>query len=225
MRGDDRPGMKKAEPVPMGRSTKFGDRKDGSREAGRDSNRSPRTGSMASRTDDRMPRRDDPAQKDRTTNSWYEAPRLGDAAFRAQRDALDHAQLALRKLAAQAHGEALTQLLSAWERRDAAMMPSAQELGNRVPSATRTAWSKALGQSPAGEPVVAMLRLEMASELPTPAEYLDARRALQLQLLTKRHDPTPAQSWGQDVAIVLSSGFDSGLARRLQNALKILLKP
>jgi len=65
----------------------------------------------------------------------------------------------------------------------------------------------------------------MASEVPTPAEHLNARRALQLQLLTKRNDPTPAQTWGQDAATVLASGFDAGQARRLQNVLKVLLKP
>ena len=46
-------------------------------------------------------------------------PRLGDAAFRAQRDAMEHAEMALRKLAAQAHGESLTHLLAAWEARRA----------------------------------------------------------------------------------------------------------
>ena len=64
----------------------------------------------------------------------------------------------------------------------------------------------------------------MASELPTPAEHLSARRLLQLQLLTKRNDPPPAQTWGQDAASVLASSFDAGLARRLQNVLKVLLK-
>jgi len=131
----------------------------------------------------------------------------------------------LRKLAAQAHGEALTQVLAAWEQRDAAQVPSAQELGNRVSAATRGAWTKALGQAPAGDASVALLRLEMASELPTPAEHLNARRALQLQLLTKRNDPAPVQTWGQDAATVLAGAFDAGLARRLQNVLKVLLKP
>ena len=65
----------------------------------------------------------------------------------------------------------------------------------------------------------------MASEVPTPAEHLTARRALQLQLLTKRNDPAPAQTWGQDAAAVLASGFDAGVARRLQTVLKLLLKP
>ena len=133
--------------------------------------------------------------------------------------------MALRKLAAQAHGEALTQLLTAWERRDAAQVPSSQELGNRVTPVTRSAWTKALSQAPAGDASVALLRLEMAAEVQTPAEHLNARRALQLQLLTKRNDPTPAQTWGQDAATVLGSGFEAGQARRVQNVLKVLLKP
>jgi len=216
MRGDDRPGMKKSEPAPMGRGGKFGDRKDGPR----DSTRGPREGGFAGR-DDRGPRRD----SREGAPSWSDAPRLGDTAFRAQRDALEHAQLALRKLAAQAHGEALTQLLTAWEHRDAAQVPSAQELGSRVTSASRTAWTKALAQAPTGDASVALLRLEMASEVPTPAEHITARRALQLQLLTKRNDPAPVQTWGQDTATVLGSPFDAGVARRVQNVLKVLLKP
>ncbi len=217
MRGDDRPGMKKTEPVVPGRGGKFGDRKDG----GRDGARGPREGGFSGRQDDRAPRRDgrdSPAP-------WSDAPRLGDTAFRAQRDALEHAQFALRKLAAQAHGEALTQVLTAWEHRDAAQVPSVQELGNQVNAATRSAWVKAVSQAPAGDASVSLLRLEMASELPTPAEHLNARRALQLQLLTKRNDPTPAQTWGQDAATVLSSNFDASVVRRFQNALKALLKP
>jgi hypothetical protein len=150
---------------------------------------------------------------------------LGDTAFRAQRDAVEHAQFALRKLAAQAHGEALTQVLAAWERRDATLMPSAQELGSRVPAAVRAGWLKAIGQAPGSDGAVALLRLEMASEMPTPAEHLNARRALQLQLLTKRHDPAPAQTWGQDAGQVLASAYDAVQARRLQNVLKVLLKP
>jgi hypothetical protein len=217
MRGDDRPGMKKTEPAAPARGGKFGDRKEGGRDAGR----GPREGGFAGRQDDRAPRRDgrdSPAP-------WSDAPRLGDTAFRAQRDALEHAQFALRKLAAQAHGEALTQLLAAWEHRDASQAPSVQDLGNQVNASTRTAWVKAISQAPAGDAGVALLRLEMASELPTPAEHLNARRALQLQLLTKRNDPPPAQTWGQDAVTVLSSAYDATVVRRFQNALKALLKP
>ena len=219
VRGDDRPGMKKTEPAPMGRGGKFGDRKEGGRDGARDNTRGPRDASFAARSDERFPRRAASA------TPWSDAPRLGDTAFRAQRDALEHAQFALRKLAAQAHGEALTQLLAAWEHRDAAQVPSAQELGNRVTTASRIAWTKALAQAPVGDAHVALLRLEMAAEMPTPAEHLDARRALQLQLLTKRNDPAPVQTWGQDTATVLTSAFDAGLTRRLQNVLKVLLKP
>ena len=225
MRGDDRPGMKKEEPVVMGRGGKFGDRKDGGRPSGRDAGQGGmRDARGPGRNDDRGgprgDRSDRPAYGER-----FEAPRLGDAAFRAQRDALEQAQFALRKLASQAHGEALTHLLAAWESRDAAQVPSAQELGNRVSPAVRGAWVKALSQPASGDAATALLRLEMAAEVPTPAEQLSARRMLQLQLLTKRNDPTPAQTWAQDAATVLASGFDAAQVRRVQNVLKVLLKP
>jgi hypothetical protein len=148
---------------------------------------------------------------------------LGDAAFRAQREALEHAQFALKKLSAQAHGASLTQLITAWEQRDAAQLPATQDLGNRVNAATRSAWAQALSAAPAGDAGVALLRLEMAAELPTPASALDARRALQLQLLTRRHDPAPAQTWGQDAAHVLASPFNDETSPRLQRVLKVLL--
>jgi hypothetical protein len=60
----------------------------------------------------------------------------------------------------------------------------------------------------------------MAAELPTPAEHLAARRMLQLQLLTKRNDPAPAQTWTQDTAKVLASNFSDSEARRLKMVLK-----
>jgi ATP-dependent RNA helicase SUPV3L1/SUV3 len=222
VRGDDRPGMKKTEPAaPAGRAGKFGDRKDGPRDGRRDDARGSRDGGAA-RPDDRGPRRDG---RDRAPGAGFDAPRLGDTAFRAQRDALEQAQFALRKLAAQAHGEALTQLLTAWEKRDSSQVPPVQELGSRVNAPTRTSWAKALSQAPTGDANTALLRLEMAAEVPTPAEHLTARRMLQLQLLTRRNDPAPAQSWGVDAATVLASNFDAGLARRLQNTLKVLLKP
>ncbi len=132
--------------------------------------------------------------------------------------------MALKKLAAQAHGEALTQLLTAWEQRAGEQVPSQQELGKGVSPAVRGAWVKALGTAPSGDAGEALLRLEMASEAPTPAEHLNARRAMQLQLLTRRNDPAPAQTWGEDAARVLASGHDAQAARRLQAALKALLR-
>ncbi|MBT2304723.1 DUF349 domain-containing protein, partial [Variovorax paradoxus] len=187
---------------------------------GRPNDRAPRAGDRgapagAGRFGDRPPRFED------------RGPRLGDAAFRAQREALERAELSLRKLAAQAHGEALTQVLGAWEQRDASKLPSAQELGRAVTPAVRGQWSQALSAGPTAAAVdaaEALLRLEMAAEVPTPAEQLDARRALQLKLLTKRGDPAPAQTWGQDAGKVLAAEHDAASARRLQNALKALLR-
>jgi ATP-dependent RNA helicase SUPV3L1/SUV3 len=209
MRGDDRPGMKKAEPMPAGRGGKFGDRKGGP--GGKPGERRDDRFGGAARFGDR------PSFEDR-------GPRLGDVAFRAQREALEHAQLALKKLAAQAHGEALTQLMTAWEQRAADQVPTQHELGKGVAPAVRGSWVQALGAAPSGDASEPLLRLEIASEAPTPADHLNARRALQLKLLTRRNDPSPEQTWGQDTAAVLASAYEAGAARRLQSALKTLLR-
>ena len=210
VRGDDRPQARKpATPAPEPRG-RFGDRR------GSDGARGARDGSWE-RGRGRDGGRDGGAFAPR-------APRLGDTAFRAQREALEQAQTTLRKLAAQAHGEALTQLMTAWKSRDAAQMPGAQELGGKVSSSGRSAWAQALSSQAAGDAAEALLRLEIAAEVPTPAEQIAARRALQLQLLTRRNDPSPQQTWEQDAARVLSSASDEAQARRLQQALKVLLR-
>ncbi len=213
VRGDDRPGMRKTEPVPAGRGGKFGDRKDGPRSDRFDK------GGRGDRTD-----RGDRGSARGDRPDHVDAPRLGDAAFRAQRDALENAQMALKKLAAQAHGEAIVHLLSAWEARDPAQIPPVQALGSAANVAARGSWVQALGQ-PAGQPAdTALLRLEMAAEQPTPAEHLNARRALQLQLLTKRHEPSPSDTWARDLGVVLAGPFDISASKRLQNVLKMLLR-
>jgi hypothetical protein len=210
MRGDDRPGQKKSVPAPAGRGGP-GDRRDG-----KGAPRSDR-GGFGDKNGGRFDRGDRPEREDRS-------PRLGDAAFRAQRDAMEHAEMALRKLAAQAHGESLTHLLAAWEKRQADLVPTAQDLGRNVNAAARAAWSQAVSQAPAATAGEAILRLEMAAEVPTPAENLNERRALQLQLLTRKNQPGPEQTWALDVTAVLSSTHDPKVARRLQNALKNLLR-
>lgn len=205
VRGDDRPGMKKAEPAPAGRPGRHGDSRPGAGMQDR-----PRR--------DGAPGRAPFASADR-------GPRLGDAAFRARRDALEHAQLALKKLVAQAHGQSLTQLLDGWKARDAALVPPAAELGARVNASARQSWTQAVS-APAKGAVAdeALLRLEMAAEVPSPAGHVDARRALQLKMLTRRNDPTPAQTWQQDTAQVFGAEWDAESARRLQQTLKVLMK-
>ena len=207
MRGDDRPGMKKTEPA--GRDGRR-DGKPGGRPDGRGGPRDARDGRSAASPwrEEREPR----------------GPRLGDAAFRAQRQALEAAQASLRKLAAQAHGEVITQLMTAWEQRDTEQLPTAQALGARVNGPSRAAWAAALSKPAVPLGGETLLRLEMAAEVPTPAEHLSERRLLQLQLLTRRHAAAPADTWVDDVAAVLASAFDPSTARRLQNALKALLK-
>lgn len=197
VRGDDRPGMRKeATPAPAAR-------KPGRPERGGD------RGDRGDRFEraDRAPR----------------GPRLGDAAFRAQRDAVEHAQSALRKLTAQAHGEALTQLMDAWGQRDGALLPAAQELG-KLSNATRNTWQAAVSGAAKGNAAESLLRLEMAADVPTPADQLSARRALQLQLLTNRKAADPRTTWEQDVAAVLTAARSDSDAQRLQSALKALLR-
>ncbi len=213
MRGDDRPGQKKSVPASAGRGGP-GDRRDGKGAPRSDKGGfSDKSGGRFDRGD----RGDRPEREER-------GPRLGDAAFRAQRDAMEHAEMALRKLATQAHGESLTHLLAAWEKRQADLVPTAQDLGRNVNAAARSAWSQAVSQAPAASAGEAILRLEMAAEVPTPAENLNERRALQLQLLTRKNQPGPDQTWALDVTAVLSSTHDPKVARRLQNALKNLLR-
>ena len=220
MRGDDRPGMRKAEPAAAGRGGKFGDRKDsrpGSKPGGPRASTDNKFEPYRAEREDRPRFSERPAFEER-------GPRLGDAAFRAQREAFESANQALKKLNTQAHGEVLTHLLSAWEKRDPAQLPGVQELGKQVTPAVRSSWVQALS-TPAGKDASeALLRLEMAAEVPTPAEQISARRMLQLQLLTKRNAPAPAETWGEDAAKVLAAEFDAGNARRVQNVLKVLLK-
>ncbi len=224
MRGDDRPGMRKAEPAPAGRGGKFGDRKD-PRAGGKDAR--PRTG-MENKFEplrDERGGRGDRADRFSERPAFEErGPRLGDAAFRAQREAFETANSALKKLAEQAHGEVLTHLISAWEKRDPEQLPTGQDLGKQVPAAVRTRWAQALTAPAAGDSAEALLRMEIATELPTPAEHISARRLLQLQLLTRRNAPAPHETWAEDMAKVFASPFDAAQTRRVQNVLKALLK-
>jgi hypothetical protein len=193
VRGDDRPGQKRTELPSQGSRGRDG--KPGGK------------GAIGGKAGGKFGDKPGSGWRDRE-DSAPRGPRLGEAAFRAQRFAIDNAQDALRRLAAQAHGEVLTQLLHAWEKRDPEQMPAAQ----------------AIGKAPAADATQALLRMEMAADLPTPAAHMDARRALQLQLLTRRNDPSPQMTWAADAAQVLSSGYDEANGRRLQSALKVLLK-
>lgn len=227
VRGDDRPGQKRTEAPAPGRGAKPGDRRRPERpEGGRRTETSGHRPEAPGRRDGASGRRDEAGPRSGARGEPREerGPRLGDFAFRAQRDAFDHAQLALKKLSAQAHGETLTRLLSAWAQRDAALLPGLQELGGRVSAAVRTSWAQALAQSPRGDDAQPLLRLEMAADVPTPADQLEARRLLQLQMLTRRNDPSPQQTWGLDVARVLGSAHQDASARRLQGVLKQLLR-
>jgi hypothetical protein len=195
--------MKKAEAAPAGKG--------------------PRKGPMG-RPDrgDRFERSDRPLRPERDASA--RGPRLGDAAFRAMKHAQDMAELALKKLAAQAHGEVVSQIVHAWKDRAAEQLPPARDLGSKVNAAQRQAWHNALDQSASGTADASLLRLEIAAEAPTPAQHLDARRAMQLTLLTQRNQATPRETWTGDVEKVLNSPYAEDTAKRLQNVLKVFLR-
>ncbi len=222
VRGDDRPGNKKAEAVPAGRGGgKFGDRRDSrGAAAGRPGERAPRAGDRgapagAGRFGDRPPR-------SRTAVRAWATPPSARSAKRSNAPRCRCASSRRRRTAKRSR-KCSAPGSSAMRRQ----LPSVQELGRAVTPAVRGQWSQALSAGPAGaadDAAEALLRLEMAAEVPTPAEQIDARRALQLKLLTKRGDPAPAQTWGQDAGKVLAAAHDATSARRLQNALKALLR-
>ncbi len=248
-RGDDRPGAKLQSPVKP-EAGRFGDKRSGDRRDGKFGDKKP--GGFGDRRPDArgdsrsalgaaggagFAGRDGVSRGDsrgpgfgagRDERFEERGPRLSNTAFYALRDGMDKAQLALKKLAAQAHGQSVVSLLTAWEGRDAESLPTAQQLGRSLLPAARLQWAQALAK-PAlsddkGHAAKALLRLEMAAEVPTPAEQLDARRMLQLQLLTKRNEAAPKDTWQQDAATVLASAHDETSARRLQHALKALLR-
>ncbi len=231
MRGDDRPGARRAEPAPAagsGRGGKFGDRKDSGKPGSKPGGK---PGGPRQSTDNKFepyrPEREERprfAERDQRPAFEERGPRLGDAAFRAQRDAFEAANNALKKLHVQAHGEVLTNVISAWEKRDAALLPSVQDLGKAVTAGVLGTWAKAVAVPSGKDAAESLLRLEMAADVPTPAEHISARRMMQLQLLTKRNAAAPAETWGEDTAKVLAGEFDAANARRVQTVLKALLK-
>lgn len=210
MRGDDRPGQRPMAARPAERAS--GKSRTDARDA-RDGRGTHERKKPASR-----PGRDETVRPT--------APRLSDKAFRAQRNALDQAQQALRKLASVAHGESLMQLLGAWQARDAAQMPSAAQLSKKLGNANWSQWQTAISQPAADNPgaATALLRLEIAADIPTPAHAVGERRALQLQLLTQKHAASPAETWMSDVTQILQTPADDDTSKRLQIALKALLK-
>lgn len=220
-RGDDRPQAKISTPTTPVVTDRFANRKGNDRnerndrgDRGNDRNgpRAGGPGANANRKARFAPR--EPINR----------PRLSDAAFRAQKQAFDAADMALRQLAMQAHGEVLTQVITAWEKRDANSLPAAQALGSKVNTSSRQAWVKAISQAPSLDAKNNLLRLEIATESPTPAALINERRALQLQLLTKRNEAAPIETWSQDVAAVMASDYNEENAKRLQNVLKVLLR-
>jgi ATP-dependent RNA helicase SUPV3L1/SUV3 len=202
VRGDDRPGAGPSGAKPLAA-------RDDARRDGRKDSRDARPGRDARGA----------------TSVATRPPRLSDGVFRLHRQALEHAEIALKKLAAQAYGEALTQLLQAWQTRQSDAIPQGSALGGKAAVQARSQWAHTLGQAAQGTVAADLVvRLEIAADVPSPAAHQAERRAMQLQLLTRRNDPSPEQTWAQDVNKVLQGAYDEAVARRLQPVLKTLLR-
>ena len=228
VRGDDRPGANRSDARSVQDSRGRPGSGPGSSRGGKDQrdSRGPRDSKPtgASRTGQFGQARDFKDSRDGRDSREPRGPRLGDAAFRAQRQALEAAEIAMRKLAAQAHGQTLTNLMSAWKDKNPELVPALKELGSRINANQRLSWTKAIQTGADKLNQEALLRLEMAANAPTPASDLQARRDLQLKLLTKRNDPSPAQTWAEDAAGVFAGPYDADVATRLQTVLKTMLK-
>jgi hypothetical protein len=220
-RGDDRPQAKISTPTTPVATDRFANRKGNERNdrGDRSNDRNDRNGPRSAGAGAGVNREPRFAPREPINR-----PRLSDAAFRAQKQAFDAADMALRQLAMQAHGEVLTQVITAWEKRDANTLPATQALGSKVNASSRQAWVKAISQAPSLDAKNNLLRLEIATESPTPAALINERRALQLQMLTKRNEAAPIETWSQDVAAVMASDYNEENAKRLQNVLKVLLR-
>lgn len=216
-RGDDRPQAKISAALPVS-SDRFAQQRKGNERSDRTNGRT--FGANAKEAAHSGSSRDARFSSRETV----QRPRLSDAAFRAQKQAFEVADQALRQLAMQAHGEVITQVIQAWEKRDASLLPTAQALGSKVSSSYRQAWVKSLSQAANTDAKNNLIRLEIATESPTPAAFINDRRALQLQLLTKRNEASPSETWGHDVASVMASEYSEESAKRLQAVLKILLR-
>ena len=95
-------------------------------------------------------------------------PTFGDTAFRAQRDAMEHAQQTLKKAGCAGPWRALTHLLTAWEKRDATQLPSAPGFGWTCVCVRPCHLGAGAVCCSKGDAAEALLRLEIAAEVPTP---------------------------------------------------------
>jgi ATP-dependent RNA helicase SUPV3L1/SUV3 len=174
----------------------------------------------------KVPRKDGRFDSKNKNDTRLPTPRLADSVFRSQKEASDQAKILLKQLSQQVHGQSFDILQEAWEKRDGTLLPTAQQFGVKaVTNLVRSNWLLALeNKYPSKlDSETALLRLEIAADIPTQAEYQVARRQLQMQLLTKRNDPGPKETWTEDVANAISSKYTQKDGGRLSKAVKQLL--
>jgi hypothetical protein len=228
MRGDDRPGMKKAEPAAAGRGGKFGDRKDSPRGPGR-----PGDNKFEPRRDDRGP--GDPARASAGAGRRAGWPIRQPAALRRPGPASGRYRISrAARGAGTCRGRACASwlprrmarrsptCLAAWQHRKADRGAQPTGAGRAVSAAVRGCLDPGHRRRAQGTMrAEALLRLEMAAELPTPAEHLNARRALAAQIADASQRPGARADLGPGCRRRAGQSVRrNGQARRVQNVLE-----
>jgi ATP-dependent RNA helicase SUPV3L1/SUV3 len=162
----------------------------------------------------------------RDSRDSRDGPRANPQLVQAQRKAHDAAHKKLQELAQGKRGNAIAALTKAWAARDAALLPELSDLRFKLNKAQWQGWQQAIAVPAKADEAArdaALLKLEVAFELDSPAEAQTARRALQLSLLASRGRDALVASWPDQVATVFASASTEQAAARLMaciNAMK-----
>jgi hypothetical protein len=171
------------------------------------------------RRDDRGGRRDDRRDERRDDRG----PRANPQLMQAQRKAHDAAHKKLHEIAQGKRGAAFDSLMKAWAARDAAQMPELSLLGLKLAKPQWQAWQQKLGAAASVKEAdrdAALLKLEVAYEVDSPAEAQTARRMLQLSLLASRGRDALVSGWHEQVATVLGAPAEEAASARLMACLR-----
>jgi hypothetical protein len=135
----------------------------------------------------------------------------------------------LKNLSANAHTQAIDQLLDAWQQRNPALLPRPQDLGKKIKNQQIQLWEQVFSVNPhQQEPKRtqrSMLWLEIKNKISSPPEEHNERRQLQLEILASQyqvnHNHLP---WDAYVSHIFASPYNESIAKRLQLVLAKLLR-
>ncbi|MDI9336249.1 MAG: hypothetical protein QM520_04385 [Gammaproteobacteria bacterium] len=139
--------------------------------------------------------------------------------------ALVEAKKTLKELKQRVYGDLVQQIVDAWEQRNVELLPSLRDLGKQVNATMRSKWLDALSKVAHTEELGAwLLRLEVAADVPSPAEFVTQRRLLMLSNLSSKNKSPPSLTWAEDLAQVFLGTFNQRAGQRMVKILPALLK-